>query len=312
MHVRSGHMRTGRPWRGAPAALAWATLAGATLAGATLVWGAAPSLAAADAPSVVYGSDNRKEAYTLTGFREKAAKATVALVDAADTRKNKDGSTTLLSETLGQRENLCAGERFARQPTAAFCSGVLVGKDLVATAGHCVDEVSLPTTRFVFSYRMLDAATPRTRIAAENIYEGKSVLARKQDNTGADYALVRLTRAVSGRAPLKIARTKIAGNAPIYVLGYPTGLPLKFADGARVMGNGEAPYFTANLDTFAGNSGSPVFDAGKYEVAGILVRGEQDYTPRGQCSVVNRLSDSAGGEEATRTTLFAAQVPPLR
>ena len=36
-------------------------------------------------------------------------------------------------------------------------------------------------------------------------------------------------------------------------------------------------YFTANLDTYRGNSGSPVFNAITHKVEGVLVRGEQDF-----------------------------------
>ena len=51
-------------------------------------------------------------------------------------------STTVLADAYA----LCAGEAFAHQPTAAFCSGTVVQWDdqtktgLVATAGHCFDS----------------------------------------------------------------------------------------------------------------------------------------------------------------------------
>ena len=59
-------------------------------------------------------------------------------------------------------------------------------------------------------------------------------------------------------------------------MGHPSGLPLKYADGARVFET-ENDYFSTNLDTFGGNSGSPVFNADTLEVEGILVRGDTDY-----------------------------------
>jgi V8-like Glu-specific endopeptidase len=59
-------------------------------------------------------------------------------------------------------------------------------------------------------------------------------------------------------------------------MGHPSGLPMKYADGAKVFGNFDN-YFSTNLDTFGGNSGSPVFNAKTNEVVGILVRGDIDY-----------------------------------
>jgi hypothetical protein len=61
------------------------------------------------------------------------------------------------------------------------------------------------------------------------------------------------------------------------VIGSPSGLPLKVAGGAQVRGNSHPFFFTANLDTFQGNSGSAVFNAETGMVEGILVRGEEDY-----------------------------------
>ena len=53
---------------------------------------------------------------------------------------------------------------------------------------------------------------------------------------------------------------KAAKDTLVYALGYPTGLPLKLAGNATVQSVSGTAYFTANLDTFAGNSGSPVFN----------------------------------------------------
>ena len=64
-------------------------------------------------------------------------------------------------------------------------------------------------------------------------------------------------------------------------------------------------YFSSNLDTFGGNSGSAVFNADTGEVEGILVRGEADYVNdrRRGCKVPNQCSDGGcRGEEVTRIT----------
>ena len=68
-------------------------------------------------------------------------------------------------------------------------------------------------------------------------------------------------------------------------------------------------FFSANLDTFGGNSGSPVFQAGTSTVAGLLVRGAPDYRRSGACTVVNLLPNTSAEEESTNTSVFAARVP---
>jgi len=103
---------------------------------------------------------------------------------------------------------------------------------------------------------------------------------------------------------------KIAGNQPVHIIGHPVGLPAKYAAGAQVRDNSSAAYFVANLDSFGGNSGSPVFNAETHFVEGVLVRGDTDFVPHGQCSVA-LVCPTGGcrGEDCTRTTEFAHLVP---
>ena len=65
-------------------------------------------------------------------------------------------------------------------------------------------------------------------------------------------------------------------------------------------------YFSANLDTYGGNSGSAVFNANTGVVEGILVRGATDYVSdpsQGGCRVSNILGKHAGkGEDVTYIT----------
>ncbi len=49
--------------------------------------------------------------------------------------------------------------------------------------------------------------------------------------------------------------------------------------------NRRREFFVANLDTYGGNSGSPVVDARTYVVEGILVRGEDDFVQNDGCYV---------------------------
>ena len=91
----------------------------------------------------------------------------------------------------------------------------------------------------------------------------------------------------------------------LYLGGYPSGLPLKMAGGARVRNNRGENYFLANLDSFEGNSGGPVFNSKGDFVEGILVGGEEDYvwSDRRECFKPKRCFNlGCNGEEVTRIT----------
>ena len=103
---------------------------------------------------------------------------------------------------------------------------------------------------------------------------------------------------------------KISGRARLFVIGHPCGLPQKYAPGAKVRDNTPAPFFVANLDTYGGNSGSPVFNATSYKVEGILVRGENDFVTNGTC-YVSLVCPTTGcrGEDVTRASIWAGKIP---
>ena len=269
-----------------------------------------------DRQRVIYGIDNRDDLYQVKSAKVRSlADRVVALVKTSDLTQNPDGSFTLATESYQQEYDLCGNEPFASQPLGCFCSGFLVAKDVIATAGHCVKgPTDLPTTRFVFGFRMLDAERARTTFPAADVYEGREIVGRQLTESGPDWALVKLDREVSGRAPLAL-RTfgKIGDAAKVFVIGHPSGLPAKYAPGARVRDNRSASHFVANLDTYGGNSGSAVFNTSTKVVEGILVRGENDYVTNGTCQVSQRCpSTGCRGEDVTRATVWAAKVPKTK
>ncbi len=264
---------------------------------------------------VIYGNDDRIDVYAETDpERLDWAASTVALVSASRLTDNGDGTFTLGTvpfSVLGRQP--CESEPFGTQPTSAFCSGFLAGDDVIATAGHCVNAGNLPNVRFVFGFVMSDAENAVTLLNANQVYSGTSLLG--QANQGdLDYAVVKLDRVVTApnACALPIRREGVVSlGAQVGVIGHPSGLPMKIAFGAQtvVKSNDNASYFMANLDTYGGNSGSPVFNAATGLVEGVLVRGERDYNVSGSCFVSNVLSDSAAGEDISKSTSFAAFVP---
>jgi V8-like Glu-specific endopeptidase len=201
----------------------------------------------------------------------------------------------------------------------AFCSGTLVGEDVVLTAGHCVREISnnaeipyVDSVSYVFGYRVeSDGAPGASDIPDVQIFRGKAVIAGELfDKT--DWALVRLERPVppSIAVPVRTSRsTPVQKGQNIFVVGYPSGLPLKYAPNAEVRDVSDPAYFIANLDTFGGNSGSGVYDAASNALIGVLVRGETDYVKdeTANCVRVNVCpSLGCNGEEITRVSLVPA------
>jgi hypothetical protein len=258
-----------------------------------------------DNQKVIYGVDDRKDLFEISDpalLRD--ADCVVSLFRAGSIDDNNDGTSTLRTVNFGASRNLCSGEAFREQPSGAFCSGFLVSRDIVATAGHCIDVGSVDQTRFVFGFMMIDSATAQTTISNGEIYSGVAIVGRVLDTSGADWALVRLDRGVTNHVIPNVRTSgRIPRNQAVHVIGHPSGLPIKVAGGANVRDNSPKTFFVANLDTYGGNSGSPVFNSDTHQVEGILVRGERDFVSADGC-MVSLVCPTTGcrGEDCTRTT----------
>ena len=178
----------------------------------------------------------------------------------------------------------------------------------MVTAGHCMrSQHACDTSKIVFHFT--DSNKP---LSKKNIYQCKKIIQQELKETKTtllDYAVIELDRPVRSARPLKLRKWgRVLPYTPLVVIGHPSGLPLKIADGANVKPLnwkeffmpfssilGRRYYFYANLDTFSGNSGSPVFNRYSKKVEGILVQGAQDYQFRGNgewCQEVTKFSNS--------------------
>lgn len=265
-----------------------------------------------DQQRAIYGTDDRKDLYDVTDPKIlKVSESVVALVAASSLKKHGAGKYRLSTSVYQKEYKLCDSEPFATQPLGCDCSGFLVAPDIVATAGHCVaDKKELRKIRFVFGFRMLNGNEARTDFGANDVYEGAELIGHEEEDPGADWALIRLARPVVGRAPLRVrSKGKIADGRRLFVIGHPNGLPAKFAGGAQVRDNRRRAFFIANLDTYGGNSGSPVFNTSTRVVEGILVRGEKDFLWNGHCRLSQVCPDEkCRGEDVTRSTVWADRI----
>jgi V8-like Glu-specific endopeptidase len=93
-----------------------------------------------------------------------------------------------------------------------------------------------------------------------------------------DYAIIQLDRPTGLPFVDLSQESDLELGTGLAVIGHPNGLPQKLAAFGLVLENDPAfPYFVASLDTFGGNSGSPVIESDNNQVVGMLVSGEQDY-----------------------------------
>ncbi len=263
---------------------------------------------------VVYGQDDRIERYQVSDAGvAAAADAVVAVLHRSYLTRRGNNYDIYTGTTLRDDYGVCTSEPFWNQPDPASCSGVMVGEDLVATAGHCVSSSDCSSTRFVFGFRMDSASSVRDTVPLDDVYSCSSIVGR---STGtADWAVVRVDRPIVGHEAVSIRRSGTVGsNAPLILMGHPVGLPLKIAGNANVQSNSSSSTFTSNVDAYSGNSGSPVFHANTMQLEGILVRGNDDWDWTGSCYVSNRCSDGngcPGFETATRVTQFDQLVPSV-
>ncbi len=292
-------------------------LAVVALAGDTLP-GFAQSESAAG-PKVIYGEDDRIDVFQETDPDILMyAASTCGLISTGDLSGPANGQYTVSTSTF-LNGNACQDEPFRDQPTAPFCSGFMVGPDLIATAGHCIENQNdLQGTYFVFGYEMTDANTLRTTFDENRVYEGVEIVSRALNSqTLSDYAIIRVDRTITspGAQPLAIRRAgSVSVGTPVGVIGHPTGLPKKIAFGAQtlVRDSSNEIFFMSNLDTYGGNSGSPVFNQNSGVVEGILVRGQTDYISQGGCLRSNELANTVSDtEDVTKTTVFDQFVPEL-
>ena len=256
---------------------------------------------------VIYGEDNRVDVIESTdSMYVELARSTAALVRNTRISTRSNGTVKFSGKSLKAR-GICSEERFSDQTTTAHCSGFLVGENLLVTAGHCIKTASdCANNSWVFDYKIAGKHDTAVTVSEKTIYKCKKIINRELSGISKDdWALIELERKVKDRRILKTRKKgKVRVGDELVVIGHPSGLPTKIADGSTVRSL-KKKYFVADLDTYGGNSGSAVFNASTGVVEGILVRGEKDYVnaPGRNCKVSNVLSQSGGrGEDVTYIT----------
>lgn len=259
---------------------------------------------------VIYGSDNRTNMYEIKDQKIlEISKSIAALI------VKENVQDIILTTPYGIRHNLCHDEKFYDEPTAANCTAFLIAPDLIATAGHCAEEELCVRFSVVFGFEINKIGANPADIKSKDIYHCKKVIAAEKDPF-VDFGILQLDRPVYDRPILKLKKeTGIKPGENVWALGFPAGLPLKMTGpgSVRSLARG-GEYFVTTLDSFGGNSGSPIFNSQTNEIEGILVRGEADFEWDNEknCRAVKRCAENeCRGEEVTniRYVTKALKIP---
>lgn len=260
---------------------------------------------------LIYGNDDRYETrdYSDPDFIEKAHSVAIRVSNKrlSDDRENPTLINFPFRKLRQAIPNICEAERFLDQYSVGDCSAFLVSPNKLVTAGHCmISHSECLNNKWIFDFN-----EGTTQFKKSNVYSCKRIIIQKSisnEKEFSDYAVIELDRNVEGRNPLLHRKKgRVSLGTPLVIIGHPLGLPMKISDGAKVsrMNENERErkfhswilrknYFTANLDSYAGNSGSPVFNQDTGKVEGILVQGADDFifNEDKQCLESQHLPDS--------------------
>ncbi len=254
---------------------------------------------------ILYGRDDRLDVDKYEDQRFVDFSNSVAgMVASYKLKKNNQGNYNIRNTPLVY-QNFCEDVPFVNQNTLPKCTGFLVAPNILITAGHCVDsKYECENNNWVFNYK-----ESKTEISASNVYKCEEILVSKNIKSFGvvqDYAILKLNKNVSGYRPLKLRQKgRVKLGTELVVIGHPLGLPMKIADNGQVVPfsivNFTNPLhfykiskntFLTNLDTFVGNSGSPVFNKKSGEVEGLLIQGGEDFIETDEGCISNYKSKS--------------------
>ena len=256
-------------------------------------------------PKAIYGKDNRsfvrnkKSQIELSNISK-----SIALIVSKDNVEEKFFTSLIKADLINDKSglNLCIDQRFSGHHSVMSCTGFLVSKNILATAGHCfMSNYDCEAKKIIFHVLDSNEVNNGYKVAHQNVFNCKRIIKTELDSTGEkDFALIELDREVMGADPLKLSKKMIDLNTDVFMIGHPLGLPQVITTSAKVIDTSSPTQFKTTLDSFAGNSGSPVFNASTFEVEGVLVAGQEDFdTSENGCLKYKTFSEIFDGSSSS-------------
>lgn len=259
-------------------------------------------------PRAVYGIDDRKFIDHRSSKKVLELSDSIAMIISKDVVQKHLFSSTILTQKISDKEGigLCLDEKFANHHSVNSCSGFLIGEDLVASAGHCFKtESDCAGKLIVFNVLEKNETSRGYKVSSRQIFECSEIVTTGfESEQFIDYSIIRLKTKVAGKKILKLrSQGQVGLSDKVFMIGHPLGLPQIITKNVSVSDVDHPRAFKAKLDSFEGNSGSPVFNANTFEVEGILVRGEEDFLqdPALQCYRNQVYEEGLGGQSALKS-----------
>ncbi len=281
----------------------------------------------------IYGKDDREFVTSQSNIKIRKLSKSVALIlssDYLDIRPHTtyltmprirlkfflppstSAVTQIFAPELLEAQDMCKDERFVTSPALPACTGFLVAPNIMASAGHCfIDENDCANKKIIFDVDDSKQNAKGYKVKTSNIFSCSRIITTVYDQSDPyyqDYSLIELNRVPKGRSPLKLNLVKkIADKEKVFMIGHPMGMPLMLSPEGSVSSNSNEYQFSTNLDSFEGNSGSPVFNAKTFEVEGFIVNGQEDLfqDPELKC-YRNAVHTGSGNEGVLRSSQLAS------
>ena len=182
---------------------------------------------------------------------------------------------------------------FREQPSVEHSfTAFSVGKQKLVTTYQSLyneekEKVDLSDCLFIKGFRYEKVRDSVGVFSEEDVYKPKKntfLTSQEWDfnlDKGLDWAVIELEREIIEPHCLDLNdQNDLKEGTPLYMLGHPKGLPMKYASCSQVINHREGSNeFYADLGGFAGNAGSPIFNALTHKVEGFLIENRTDIFP---------------------------------
>jgi hypothetical protein len=246
-------------------------------------------------PAQIRAYDDRKDFYQISTYINDPSKAAKIEQYANQTGiliHNELDAQGYLNEFCSLRdrfitEDNCYVGGFGDQkvpPTRDHATCFLIKENLIATAAHNM-HFNYKHAMVIFFASMRNENDTALSLIGSHTFLVDTILYYSGPHEF-DFAIYRLDSNASWFKGIEFDFTQWVDTKKVYAFGHPLGLPLKFADHSDTYDSPFPNMFSAKLDLFSGNSGSPIFDQSSDKLIGIHCGGPDDFPPssNGNCA----------------------------